>query len=161
MDQNLKEAMEEYLSMNEIELLERVAEVLGEDLAEIYYKWTKNDTVEALVDALEKALKPFKPKPHRLVMWEELKDRAVVKRQTYNRRVLNGMTPEKAALTPTERPNYTKEDIAKAESNGIPYNTFKNRVVTYKWPVEVAATAPLGTKWRKGRNNYTAERMNK
>lgn len=55
MNNNLKESMEENLTADEIKLLKRVAEVLGEDLAEIYYKWSKNDTIEALVDALEKA----------------------------------------------------------------------------------------------------------
>lgn len=154
MDQNLKESMEENLNVYEMKLLKRVAEVLGEDLAGIYYNWTKNDTIEKLVDALEKAYKPFKPKSHRLSMWEELKDQAVVKRQTYDKRVRNGMSPEKAALTPIEKPNYTKEDVRIAEEHGISYNTFKNRVITYKWPVEIAATAPLGTKWKKGRNNY-------
>lgn len=97
---------------------------------------------------------PLNQKSQRTMIWEKLKDRAVVNRATYNKRVHNGMSPEKAALTPIERPNYTAEDVEKAESNGISYNTFKNRINTYKWPVEVATTAPLGTKWRKGRNNH-------
>ena len=55
MNENLKKSMEENLNADEIKLLERVAEVLGENIEEIYYKWTKTDTIEALVDALEKA----------------------------------------------------------------------------------------------------------
>lgn len=55
MNRNLKESMEENLNVDEIELLERVAEVLGENIETIYYKWSKNDTIKALVDALEKA----------------------------------------------------------------------------------------------------------
>ena len=55
MNNNLKESMEENLSVDEIKLLERVAEVLGENLETIYYLWSKNDTIEKLVDALEKA----------------------------------------------------------------------------------------------------------
>jgi hypothetical protein len=47
--------MEENLSADEIKLLERVAEVLGENIEVIYQTWSKNDTIEALVDALEKA----------------------------------------------------------------------------------------------------------
>jgi hypothetical protein len=55
MNKNLKESMEENLTADEIKLLERVAEVLGEDLETIYHKWSKNDTIEALVYELEKA----------------------------------------------------------------------------------------------------------
>jgi hypothetical protein len=55
MNNNLKESMEENLTEKEIKLLERVAEVLGENIETIYHKWSKNDTIEALVDALEKA----------------------------------------------------------------------------------------------------------
>jgi hypothetical protein len=55
MNKNLKESMEENLTTDEIKLLERVAEVLGENIETIYQKWSKNDTIEALVDALEKA----------------------------------------------------------------------------------------------------------
>jgi hypothetical protein len=38
MNNNLKVSMEENLTEKEIKLLERVAEVLGEDLETIYYK---------------------------------------------------------------------------------------------------------------------------
>jgi hypothetical protein len=55
MNKNLKESMEENLTADEIKLLERVAEVLGEDIRTVYYKWSKNDTIEALVYELEKA----------------------------------------------------------------------------------------------------------
>jgi hypothetical protein len=55
MNYNLKESMEENLTEKEIKLLERVAEVLGENIETIYHKWSKNETIEALVDALEKA----------------------------------------------------------------------------------------------------------
>jgi hypothetical protein len=55
MNNNLKESMEENLTEKEIKLLERVAEVLGENIETIYQKWSKNETIEALVDALEKA----------------------------------------------------------------------------------------------------------
>jgi hypothetical protein len=55
MNKNLKESMEENLTEKEIKLLERVAEVLGENIETIYHNWSKNDTIEALVDALEKA----------------------------------------------------------------------------------------------------------
>jgi hypothetical protein len=55
MNYNLKESMEENLTEKEIKLLERVAEVLGENIETIYQNWSKNDTIEALVDALEKA----------------------------------------------------------------------------------------------------------
>jgi hypothetical protein len=55
MNKNLKESMEENLTEKEIKLLERVAEVLGENIETIYHNWSKNETIEALVDALEKA----------------------------------------------------------------------------------------------------------
>jgi hypothetical protein len=55
MTENLKESMKENLTADEIKLLERVAEVLGEKIETIYHNWSKNDTIEALVDALEKA----------------------------------------------------------------------------------------------------------
>jgi hypothetical protein len=55
MNKNLRESMEENLTEKEIKLLERVAEVLGENIETIYHNWSKNDTIEALVDALEKA----------------------------------------------------------------------------------------------------------
>jgi predicted metal-dependent phosphoesterase TrpH len=55
MNNNLKESMEENLTEKETKLLERVAEALGENIETIYHNWSKNDTIEALVDALEKA----------------------------------------------------------------------------------------------------------
>lgn len=55
MNENLKKSMEDNLTADEIKLLERVAEVLGKDIETIYYHWSKNETIEALVDALEKA----------------------------------------------------------------------------------------------------------
>ena len=54
MNKNLREEMKEYLREDEIKLLERVAEVLGEDIETIYCT-SKNETIERLVEELEKA----------------------------------------------------------------------------------------------------------
>lgn len=55
MNENLKKLMEENLTADETILLKRVAEALGENIETIFYNWSKNKTIEALVEALEKA----------------------------------------------------------------------------------------------------------
>jgi hypothetical protein len=58
MNQNLKVSIEENLTQQEAKLLERVAEVLGENIETIYYHWSKNKTIEALVEVIERERTP-------------------------------------------------------------------------------------------------------
>lgn len=101
-------------------------------------------------------------------LWEQWKDKAVVKNITFYHRVQSGWDYEKAATTPllsqAERYKHSpvkisEEQLKIADLNGINRYTVRQRVYNYKWPVEKAITLPAGTRLRKSSfNKYVTEK---
>lgn len=82
-----------------------------------------------------------------------------ISRQTYSRRVREGMSPLEAATLPTKTPREAaavgagrrklNPYIKRASENGISYQTFHSRISKLGWPKELACTRPVRNK--KGR----------
>lgn len=62
---------------------------------------------------------------------------------TFYNRIYMGWSREKAIHQPLMKPKVTKEDIKRAEKNGIKKNTFRTRVYRLKWDVEKAINTPV------------------
>lgn len=79
-----------------------------------------------------------------------------ISRQTYSRRVREGMSPLEAATLPTRTPKEAAElgigrrkldpYIKRANENGISYQTFHSRISKLGWPKELACTKPVRNK---------------
>lgn len=90
------------------------------------------------------------PLVRRTYDWEKWKEKSLVKRASFNKRISEGWAPEDAALVPPYHDRYkgskiTQEHYKIAEANGIGKNTVSMRVYTYKWSVEDAIKLPPGT----------------
>ena len=94
--------------------------------------------------------------------WHQYKDIAVVPRNTFEKRVRKGMTPQEAATKPSKKPKYTREDVKIAAEHGISEYCLKQRIYNYKMPVEEARTRPLHQKRGKGlrKKNYSKAHWN-
>jgi hypothetical protein len=93
-------------------------------------------------------------------IWTAWKDKMIVSRSVFYKRLKEGMSPEDAAMTPPtpyhER-NQRKallghKEFERAAENGIAKITVKNRVYVLNWSVEKAVTTPVNVKQR--RKNY-------
>lgn len=90
------------------------------------------------------------PLKSRTDVWNQYKDKSVVSLSTFRRRLKNGMSPELAASTPTDKgEKLCKANIQRAEKNGICMETLKARIYSYHWSVEKAVTFPVDVQKRK------------
>jgi hypothetical protein len=94
------------------------------------------------------------PVTHYPGLWAKFKKQSKVSKDTFYRRVREGMSPKKAASTPPLPPGSPTKGTGKikeshlviAAENGINERTVKARVYAYRWPVELAITVPIGSK---------------
>lgn len=102
-------------------------------------------------------------------LWPKYKDlceKNGIVMQTFYGRLARGWEPEKAATDPVLPPNhcakrkpYKRKQIPEefydlALKNGIKRTTIYQRVHTYKWDFERAATEPIDTNRRKRNTNF-------
>jgi hypothetical protein len=94
------------------------------------------------------------PVTHYPGIWAKCKKQSKVSKDTFYRRVRNGMAPKEAASIPplpAGNPNkgtgkITDKHLTLAAEKGISERTVKARVYAYRWPVELAITVPIGSK---------------
>lgn len=140
-------AQDMYLTEEDFEIA--LANGIPRDLAygRFYYKyWEKQKAITLPPQTVDKERKK----------WRELALSNGIARETFNDRLRNGWTYEKAATEPpmsakealklarSRQPKIlTEEQRRTADANGIPYQTLRRRIRTYGWPISRAITEPV------------------
>ena len=114
------------------------------------YGWTR-------IDAITKPIAVQKPSLYK--QWQTVCEENKISRSTFNMRVKDDMTPEKASTKPVAGRGRVKslpEELVKlAESNGISYRQLYMRINFNHYDEQRAATEPINENKRK-RGNFDA-----
>lgn len=109
--------------------------------------------------------RPQKPRGY-FTEWLALAKKNGIGRDSFHNRVRKGWSLEEAATKPLPTAEEIREQALKAtehvrvfpekylrlaEANGIPYHTFRMRVIKSGWDLKRAATEPLWTRQQMGR----------